>query len=256
MKKEAQTHARDLKNAIDRYQQLICDERTFFEMGILKRTKDDTYSKLVCYQQILKCYKDLLSLEGIDDRDQYIKDGVQRCDDLLKLLDIYASPDVDRKQEDLVRYSRHMNTIAEFYLSINREEYYSQTIKIFAISAEHAEKYDLTLYYLEALVGLADVFSRIGKYRFSAIQVSIRHLKRCNSSESLLEMQRQKPPIQERISKIQKRNVAMVLKHHVLLRHRHEGGKNEIFFSVFLNSFFEGKRFAIISLFNFCCFSV
>ena len=265
VKKEAQTHARDLKSAIDRYRQLICertfvnertDERTFFEMGILKRTKDDTYSKIKPHQQILKCYKNLLSLEGIDDCDQYIKNGVQRCDYLLKLLDIYASPDVDRKKEDLVRYSRPMNAIAEFYLSINRKEYYSQTIKIFAISAEHAEKYDLTLYYLEALVGLADVFSRIGKYRLSAIQVSARHLKRCNGSKSLLEMQRQKPPIQERISKIQKRNVAMVLKHHVLLRHRHEGGKNEIFFSVFLNIFFEGKPFAIISLFNFCCFSV
>ena len=223
--KNAQAHARDLKNAIDRYQQLICDERTFFEMGILKRTKDDTYSKLVCYQQILKCYKNLLSLKNID-RDQYIKDGVQLCDDLLKLLDIYDTQDIDRKKEDLVRYSRPMNDIAEFYLSVNREEYYPRAVKIFTISAEHAEKHDVTFFYLEALVGLADIFSRIGKHRFSATQVSIRHLKRCNSKESFLEMQRQKPHIQERICKIQRQNEAMVLKHCIMLWRRHERGKN------------------------------
>jgi hypothetical protein len=224
-KKNAQAHAKDLKNAIDRYKQFINDGRTFFEMGILKRTKDDTYGKLVCYQQILKCYKNLLSLKNID-RDQYIEDGVQLCDELLQLLDKIATRDIGRKKEDLVRYCRHMNAIAEFYIFINREEHYSSAIKIFTISAEHAEKYDMTLFYLEALVGLADIFSRIGKHRFSATQVSIRHLKRCNSKESLLEMQRQKPHIQERICKIQRQNVAMVLKHCILLRRRYERGKN------------------------------
>jgi hypothetical protein len=221
MKKDAQAHATDLKNAIDRYQLLIDDERRFFEMGILKKTKDDTYSKLVCCQQILRCYKNLLSLESIDDRDQYIKDGVQLCDNLLKLLAIYATED---RKKDLVRYSRHMNDIAEFYLSVNRDEYYPRAVKIFAISAEHAEKYDVTLFYLQALVGLADIFSRIGKHRFSATQVSIRHLKRCNSEEGFLEMQRQKPHIQERICKIQRQNVAMVLKHCILRRRKR--GKN------------------------------
>ncbi|CAB4019456.1 PREDICTED: uncharacterized protein LOC109462411, partial [Paramuricea clavata] len=219
-KKNAQAHAKDLKNAIDRYKQFIDDERTFFEMGILKRTKDDTYGKLVCYQQILRCYKNLLSLKNID-RDQYIEDGVQLCDELLQLLDKIATKDIGRKKEDLVRYCKHMNAVAEFYIFINREEHYSSAIKIFTISAEHAEKYDMTFFYLEALVGLADIFSRIGKHRFSATQVSIRHLKRCNSKESLLEMQGQKRHIQERISRIQRQNVAMILKHCIrILRRR------------------------------------
>ena len=226
-KKNAQVYAKDLENAIDRYQQFIDDERTFFEMGILKRTKDDTYSKLVCYQQILKCYKNLLSLKNID-RDQYIEGGVQLCDELLKLLDKIATQDIGQKKEDLVRYCKHMNAIAEFYIFINREK--SRAINIFTISAEQAEKYNMTLFYLEALVGLADIFSRIGKHRFSATQVSIRHLKRCNSKESFLEMQRQKPHIQERICKIQRQNEAMVLKHCFMLwlSRRHERGKNHV----------------------------
>jgi tetratricopeptide (TPR) repeat protein len=228
-KKNAQVYAKDLENAIDRYQQFIDDERTFFEMGILKRTKDDTYSKLVCYQQILKCYKNLLSLKNID-RDQYIEGGVQLCDELLKLLDKIATQDIGQKKEDLVRYCKHMNAIAEFYIFINREK--SRAINIFTISAEQAEKYNMTLFYLEALVGLADIFSRLSKHRFSAFftQVSIRHLKRCNSKESLLEMQRQKRHIQERICKIQRQNEAMVLKHCFMLwlSRRHERGKNHV----------------------------
>ena len=227
MKKEAHVHAGDLKNAIDRYKQLIRDERAFFEMGLLKRTKDDTYSKLVCYQQILRCYKSLLSLVSIENRNDCIKDGVQLCDDLKKFLDIYTTQDNNRPKEDLVRYSRHMNAIADFYLSINQEEYYSEVIKIFSISAEHAKKYATALFHLEALVGLADVFNRIGvsKRRFSAIQVSIRHLKRCNSEKSLCEMLHQKPQIQERIRNIQKQNVAMILKRCSLLRRQQEQGK-------------------------------
>lgn len=217
-KKDAQVHVRDLINAIDRYQQLIRDERTFFEMGILKRTKDDTYSKLVCYQQMLRCHTNLLSLKDGEDRNQCIQDGVRLCDDLLIFLGI------GQKKEDIVRYSRHMNAIAEFYLTINQEEYYTRAIKIFTMSAEHAEKYDVSLFYLEALVGLADVFSRNGKHRFSATQVSIRHLIHCNSKESLREMQRQKPHIQERIRKIQNRNLAMVLKC-ALLRLKQVQGK-------------------------------
>jgi hypothetical protein len=228
-KKNAQVYAKDLENAIDRYQQFIDDERTFFEMGILKRTKDDTYSKLVCYQQILKCYKNLLSLKNID-RDQYIEGGVQLCDELLKLLDKIATQDIGQKKEDLVRYCKHMNAIAEFYIFINREK--SRAINIFTISAEQAEKYNMTLFYLEALVGLADIFSRLSKHRFSAFftQVSIRHLKRCNSKESLLEMQRQKRHIQESICKIQRQNEAMVLKHCFMLwlSRRHERGKNHV----------------------------
>ena len=229
MTKEAQVHASDLENAIDRYHQLICDERRFFEMGILKRTKDDAYSQLVCYQQILRCYKHLLSLEDIGRHEEYIRNAVQRCRDVSKLLETYAAKDTTRTEEDLVQYSRHMNAIAEFYLSINREEYYSEVRKIFILSAEHAENHDLAFYHLEALVGLADVLSRIGKYRFLATRISFRHLKRCNSNESLLKMQRQKPHIQERIRKIQKQNVVLVLRYWVRLRLRHEEGNIIIF---------------------------
>ena len=46
-----------LKNAVSYYKKLINEERRFFEMGMLKRTKDDASSKLKCRQQILKCYK-------------------------------------------------------------------------------------------------------------------------------------------------------------------------------------------------------
>ena len=222
--KEAHIHARDLENAIYRYQQLICDERRFFEMGILKRTKDDTYSKLICYQQILKCYKNLLSPKNMKDHEKYIENGVQRCRDVFKLLDTYGTKDVTQKKDDLVRYSRHMNAIAEFYLSIDREEYYAEVKKIFTLSAEHAEYHNLALYQLEALVGLADVFSRIGKNRFSATQISICHVNRCNSNERLLEVQRQKPDIQERIRKIQKQNFLLVLQYNARLRRQHKEG--------------------------------
>ena len=105
-----------------------------------------------------------------------------------------------------------MNAIAEFYLTVTQEKYYTRAVMIFTISAEHAAKYDVSLFYLEALVGLEDVFSRNGKHRFSATQVSIRHLIHCNSTENLREMQRQKPHIQQRIRKIQNRNLAMILK--------------------------------------------
>ena len=122
-----------------------------------------------------------------------------------------------------------MNAIAEFYLTVSQEKYYTRAVKIFTISAEHAGKYDVSLFYLEALVGLADVFSRNGKHRFSATQVSIRHLIHCNSTENLREMQRQKPHIQQRIRKIQNRNLAMILKKWkkwALLRREQKLGKN------------------------------
>ena len=219
MKKDAQVHVRDLKIAIDRYQQLLRDERAFFEMGILKKTKDDTYSKQVCYRQMLRCYTNLLSLKNGEDRNQCIEIGVNLCDDFLKFLDADDDQYTCQKKEDIVQKSRHMNAIADFYLTVNHEKYHTLAIKIFTISAEHAEKYDpWSLFYLEALVGLADVFSRNGKHRFSATQVSIRHLIHCNSTESLREMQRQKPHIQQRIRKIQIRNLGMVFKKCALLR--------------------------------------
>ena len=226
MKKDAQVHVRDLQIAIDRYQQLLRDERAFFEIGILKKTKDDTNSKQVCFRQMLRCYTNLLSLKNGEDRNQCIEVGVNLCDDFLKFLGIDDDQYTDQKEEDIVRKSRYMNTVAEFYLTVRQEKYYTRAIKIFAISAGNAEKYDLSLFYLVALVGLADVFSRNGKHRFSATQVSIRHLIHCNSTESLREMQRQKPHIQKRIRKIQNQNLAMILKKCALLRREQKWGKN------------------------------
>lgn len=209
--KKTEDHERDLKDAIDRYQQLIDEERRFFEMGILKKTKGDTYNKLKCYEQILKCYKKLLPLKDGEDREQCIKDSIQHCDDLSDLLNAYAPQNVDPTGQ-LVQYLKYMNAIADFYCSNDLENYYSRAIKIFTTSAEEAEKHNSTFTYLEALVGLADVFSRIGKHRISAIHVSIRHLEQTDK-ESLLETQRQNSGIQERIRKIRRRNLVMILKH-------------------------------------------
>lgn len=201
-RKEEHVHAMDLKNAISYYQKLINEERRFFEMGMLKRTKDDASSKLKCYQQIVKCYKILLKIS--EDRGRCIKDGAQACEDLYELLKPYGAQNVDRTEGHLVQYSRHMNAIAEFYLSVNDEEYYPRAIEIFTLSAEQAGKCDVTSeFYLEALVGLADVCSRIGKH-----QESIRHLEQCDSKESLCKLQQQKPLIRKRIRDIRSRNNA------------------------------------------------
>ena len=200
-KKEGAAHAKDLRNAVDRYKQLDLEDRKFFEMGILKTTKDDTYRRLVCHRQILTCYKALLSLDSIEDRDHYIKDGVQLCDDLLELLETNTAQNV------LVQYPRYLNTIAEFYLSIKKDEYYRKAIDIFTKSAENAEEKVLTFFHLEALVGLADVFTQIGKYH-----QSIEYLKQCENTESLRNMKQKKPRIQQRINKIQEQNIAMVAK--------------------------------------------
>ena len=222
--KEKQVHAEDLNNAICYYQKLINEERRFFEMGMLKRTKDDTTSKLKCYQQIIKCYKILLKIN--EDRGRCIKDGAQTCEDLFELLTPYGAQNVDRTNEHLVQYSRHMNAIAEFYLSTNNEEYFPRATEIFTLSAEQAEKYDVTIkFYLEALVGLADVCSRIGKH-----QDSICHLKQCDSKDLLRKLQRQNPPIQERICNIQRRN-------DVSSPRGHERGKNHAYLIFILDTF-------------------
>ena len=197
MTKEAEIHARNLENAICRYQELLGDKRRFFEMGILKKT-EDTYFKLVCYQQILKCYKQILPLTtNKADREKYIKDGDDYCHDVFQLLNVYG----EKIEDQPVRNSALMNAVGEFHLSTNREEKYSEVEKIFSRSLDHAKYHNLPLYHLEALVGLADVCSKTGKYDLSAT-----HLECRNSNESLLVVLGQKPHIQERISKIDKQN--------------------------------------------------
>ena len=241
--KETHVHAWDLEKAIDRYKQLVCDERKFFELGMLKRTKDDMYSKLVCYLQILTCYKQLNSLDSVRDVEQCIAKGVQCCDAILKLLDIYAAKDTTLKEEDLVLYSRHMNAIADFFLIINRKEYYFKVINIFATSAVHAEKHNHALDLLEALVGLADIFSRIGRDAYTykprigkcsllPTKISIRYIKRYNSEKSLLDVQKQRPNIYERISKIQEQNGLLVLQCYI--RSKYKGGNYYVFENILL----------------------
>ncbi|XP_028398640.1 uncharacterized protein LOC114522206 [Dendronephthya gigantea] len=200
-KKEGQVHAKDLMNAVDRYKQLECEERRFFEMGILKTTRDDTYRRLVCYRQILACYKALLSLNSIENRDHYVSDGVQICDDLLGLLETFTA------QNALVQNSRYLNTIGEFYSSIKKDEYYRKAIDIFTKSAEKAKEDEVTLFHLEALVGLAEVYTRMGNRDHS-----LAYLTECEDKESLRNMKQQKPRIQQRMKKIQEQNIAMVAK--------------------------------------------
>ena len=103
MKKDAQVHVRNLEIAIDRYQQLLRDQRAFFEMGILTKTKDDTYSKQVCYRQMLRCYTNLVSLKNGEDRNQCIEVGVNLCDDFLKFLGVDDDQYTGQKKEDIVQ---------------------------------------------------------------------------------------------------------------------------------------------------------
>ena len=203
-KKEREAHVEDLKHAITRYQELIREERRFFEMGILKKTKDDTYSQLKCYLQIVKCYKTLLSYTADEDHEQCIKDGVKACEDISKILQAYSAlkSNADQTKEHLVYYSKHMNVIAEFYFSTKREKYIGEAIEIFESSAKQAEKYDddaTTMFALEALVGLAECFSEIGEF-----ERSNHYLERCDSKESFREFRKQHPRIQKRIDNIGK----------------------------------------------------
>jgi hypothetical protein len=184
-KKEREAHVVDLKNAITRYQELIDEKRRFFEMGMLKKTKDDTYSQLTCHLQIVKCYKALLSDTADKNHEQWFNDGVKACE---KAYDALNGND-DQTKEHLVQYSKHMNVIAEFFRPSE-------------LSAKLAEKYDddaATMFALEALVGLAEGFSKIGDF-----ERSNNYLERCDSNESFLEFQRQHPRIQERIDTIRK----------------------------------------------------
>ena len=223
MKKDGQVYARDLNLAINRYRQLLDDKRTFFEMGILKKTKDDAYSKEVCYRQMLTCYTSLLSLEKGDEQDKNIEDGSILCDDLLKLLGIDDYHYTEEDEEDIQKIRKkfkHMNAIAEFYLTASQEE---KAIKIFAISAEHAKKYvddddDLSLSYLKALVSLAELLSENGKHRSSAAKDSIRHLKNYNSTERLREIQRQNAELENRIRGIQNRDLPTDIEECAFLR--------------------------------------
>jgi hypothetical protein len=123
IEKEPQERVTDLKRAISGYEKLMedGDETKFFEKGLLKKTKKDTYSEVVCRSQILKCYNDLRELEAEGgDRDRYIKAGVEQCERIEKLLETSTN---------LVRYSSRLKAVANFYKNINRTADYSRVMK-------------------------------------------------------------------------------------------------------------------------------
>ncbi|XP_046853864.1 uncharacterized protein LOC124447007 isoform X4 [Xenia sp. Carnegie-2017] len=200
---------KDFENAMECYKQLKDDQQSFFEMGILKKRSGDVYSKLICYNQILKCCKNLLAMpsNAVDYVKLMSEDGIRTCVEITKLLQLYESQ--DNQKSSLVRLSRHMNAVAHFYMQVGDK----QAIKMFAISAENARKFKMSLYHLEALVGLADVYSRIGRKRFTALMISFRHLKQCKSNENLRKMLQQKPEVIERIRKIHAVNIVRAIAH-------------------------------------------
>ena len=179
-------------------------KKRFFERGMLKKTKDDAYSKIVCHRQILVCLQTLITYEDGEDREEHIKAGNEHCDKLLQLLRIDADPR-DRKRDALVQQFRYFNLIAKFYSSINNKG--PRLIKIRMISAEYAKEHDFIPQYVEALVELADIFSRIGMGdKAGATHVSTYYVKQCNSMESCREIQRREPRIKEKILDIQRKN--------------------------------------------------
>ncbi|XP_046853863.1 uncharacterized protein LOC124447007 isoform X3 [Xenia sp. Carnegie-2017] len=200
---------KDFENAMECYKQLKDDQQSFFEMGILKKRNGDMYSKLICDSQILKCCKNLLAMpsNAVDYVKLMSEDGIRTCVEITKLLQLYESQ--DNQKSSLVRLSRHMNPVAHFYMQVGDK----QAIKMFAISAENAKKFKMSLYHLEALVGLADVYSRIGRKRFTALIISFRHLKHCKSNENLRKMLQQKPEVIERIRKIHAVNIVRAIAH-------------------------------------------
>ncbi|XP_046853870.1 uncharacterized protein LOC124447010 isoform X1 [Xenia sp. Carnegie-2017] len=207
--KTAEVQKKDLETAIECYKQLINNKQLFFEMGILKKRNGDMYSKLICYNQILKCCKNLLAMpsNAVDYVKLISEDGIRTCVEITKVLQLYESQ--DNQKSSLVGLSRYMNDVAHFYMQVGDK----QAIKMFAISAENAREDSQHLYQLEALVGLADFYSRIGRKRFTALMISFRHLKQCKSNENLRKMLQQKPEVIERIRKIHAVNIVRAIAH-------------------------------------------
>ncbi|XP_028407460.1 uncharacterized protein LOC114530072 [Dendronephthya gigantea] len=209
VQKEKQHHCNDLKAAIKLYQALIDDKRQFFERGMLKKTNDDVYSKLVCHRQILVCLKKLIKYEDGDDREKHIKAGNLHCDELLRLLRIIAPQ--DGKRDVLVQQFRYFNAIADFYSNIQSSSKDLRLIHIHMISAEYAKEHDFIPQYVDALVKLADIFCRIGMDdKPGATHVSTSYVKQCDSLESCREIQRREPQIQEKLLDIKRRNLRAI----------------------------------------------
>ncbi|XP_046853867.1 uncharacterized protein LOC124447007 isoform X6 [Xenia sp. Carnegie-2017] len=208
--KTAEIRKKDLETAIECYRQLSNDKQLFFEMGILKERNGDMYSKLFCYCEILKCYVKLLAMPSntLDDVKLIRKDGSGICSKVKEKLKLLENQECQKGK--LIQRSKYRNAVANFYMQIG-DNFYMQAIKMFAISAENARKSKKSLYQLEAVVGLADVYSRIGRIRFTALMISFRHLKQCKSNENLRKMLQQKPEVMERFRKIHAVNIVRVI---------------------------------------------
>lgn len=221
--KPKEKHCRDLKNAIKCYHMLIENEMQFFEMGILKKTKDDRYSQLVCHNQIVRCYIALMSPEiptTNEQRDEHVRDGLKHCEDLLKCLYAHTTKDVDGKvTSELEHFAKFLNVVGEFYLATNCDDYFMvRAWRMFITAAQEAEVMEDApiRFYLQALVGLADVFSRLGEKCFVATQISNRQLKHCEK-ENFHQIRHQQPRFDEIILGIKKRNTTTIVNHYAQL---------------------------------------
>ncbi|XP_046853861.1 uncharacterized protein LOC124447007 isoform X1 [Xenia sp. Carnegie-2017] len=214
VEKTAEIRKKGLETAIKCYKQLSNGQQLFFEMGILKAKNGD---ELFCYCEILKCYRELLAMPSntLDDVKLIRKDGSGICCEVKRKLKLLENQECQKGKH--YQQSKYRNAVANFYIQLEEEDtqvsFYKQAIEMFSISAEHARKSKKSLYQLEAVVGLADVYSRIGRIRFTALMISFCHLKQCESNENLREMLQQKPEIIERIRKIQKVNIVRAIAH-------------------------------------------
>ena len=226
--KEQKEYSQDLKNAAKCYQTLSQSEIQFFEMSILKKNKDDKLCRLVCQHQIVQCYIKLLSPEMTttsEERDQVVRDGVEHCEILLKLVHAQSlQDDSGRVTKGLQQFSKYLNVVGEFYLAVCRDDYLLRAWRMFidsAVNAEVKEEFH-DRFSLQALVGLSDVFSRLGKQCFIAAKISNLQLKHCNRLKNYHEILHQRRNIAEKVVEIEKRNTNTIEKRYAKLWRRGE----------------------------------
>ena len=201
-------HCQDMKIAIECYRKLMQEERQFFEMGILKKEKNEKFSQMVCLHQILQCRITLMSpemTESNDEPNELIKNGVSECKQLLAL--VQTDKDVKGKvSKGLQNFSKYLNIVGEFCLAMNCNDLLHQAWRLYIDSARNAEvKKELTgRFYVEALVGLADVFSRFAEQCFVACKISNLQLEHCDSYR--VKFRKVLFQQQSRITEIKRRN--------------------------------------------------
>ena len=160
-----------------------------------------------------------------EERDQVIRDGVEHCEILLKLVDAQPSQDDSgRVTKGLQQFSKYLNVVGEFYLAVCRDDYLLRAWRMFidsAVNAEVKEEFH-DRFSLQALVGLSDVFSRLGKQCFIAAKISNLQLKHCNRLKNYHEILHQRRNIAEKVVEIEKRNTNTIEKRYAKLWRRGE----------------------------------